>query len=98
MFNPKFYNFLQILTDGGEYYYFSEMKLKVIDEIDAFFEGFENKRSLPKPLFIKIVFQLLCNQIDSFNTLSKTDKVSLLSQIDSNIRHAIKNIADNKFD
>ena len=98
MFNSKFYNFLQILTDSGEYYYFSETKLKVIDEIDAFFEGFENKRSLPKPLFIKIVFQLLGNQIDSFNTLSKTDKVSLLSQIDFNIRHAIKYIADNKFD
>ena len=96
MFDPQFYAFLQMLNDG-EYYYFSENKLKVIDEIDQFFHGFENRRSLPKPLFIRVVFQLLGKEIDSFNALVATEKALLLSQIDTHIKQIIKNSNNKEF-
>lgn len=89
MFDSNFYRFLNMLNDG-EYFYFSEKKLKVIDAIDAYFEGFKNKRNLPKPLFIKIVFQILGESIDTFHALSPTNKTDFLSQIYSNIQNVIK--------
>lgn len=89
LFNPNLCAFLKILNDG-DYYYFSEDKLKVIDAIEDFYSSSESKK-ISKPLFMRTVLDLLGDQISLFNTFSTINKVQILSNIYANLHLVLSN-------
>lgn len=80
IFDKTFSEYL-LMMNGGTLEKFTEEKLLLIDQIDAFYSHFQKPLFIRKPAFIRFVLETLGNNIKEFNTFSDAEKHNILSTL-----------------